>query len=71
VFFDIGRAWYNNPPAGLKVEEDTLRDVGLGLRIGSSRSSKAAMIHLDVAFPLDGPENIKSMQWLVSSSETF
>jgi outer membrane protein assembly factor BamA len=71
VFFDIGRSWYNNPPPGLKVEKDTLRDVGLGLRIGSSRSSKAAMIHLDVAFPLDGPENIKSMQWLVSSSETF
>ena len=71
VFFDIGRAWYNNPPPGLKVEEDTLRDIGLGLRIGSSRSSKANMIHLDVAFPLDGPENIKSMQWLVSSSETF
>jgi hypothetical protein len=71
VFFDIGRAWYNNPPSGLKVEEDTLRDIGLGLRIGSSRSSKSAMIHLDVAFPLDGPENIKSMQWLVSSSETF
>jgi hypothetical protein len=71
VFFDVGRAWYNNPPPGLVVEKDTLRDAGLGLRIGSSRSSKAAMIHLDVAFPLDGPENIKSMQWLVSSSETF
>ena len=71
VFFDMGRSWYNDPPRGLKVEKDTLRDVGLGLRIGSSRSSKSAMIHLDVAFPLDGPENIKSMQWLVSSSETF
>ena len=71
VFFDIGRAWYNHPPSGLKVEEDTLRDAGIGLRIGSSRSSKAAMIHLDVAFPLDGPENIESLQWLVSSSETF
>lgn len=71
VFFDIGRAWYNDPPPGLKVEEDTLRDIGLGLRIGSSRSSKAAMVHLDVAFPLDGPDNIESMQWLVSTSETF
>lgn len=71
VFFDMGRAWYNDPPGRLKVEEDTLRDVGLGLRIGSSRSSKSAMVHLDVAFPLDGPDTIKSMQWLVSSSETF
>lgn len=71
VFADIGRAWYKNPPRGFAVERDTLRDVGIGLRIGSSRSSKSAMVHLDVAFPLDGPENIKSMQWLVSSSETF
>jgi hypothetical protein len=71
VFFDIGRAWYNNPPPGLRVEEDTLRDIGVGLRLGSSRSSKSAMVHLDVAFPLDGPDNIKSVQWLVSTSETF
>ncbi|HBL27120.1 MAG TPA: hypothetical protein DD490_09825 [Acidobacteria bacterium] len=71
VFADIGRAWYNDPPRGLTVEKDTLRDVGLGLRIGSSRSSKAAMVHVDVAFPLDGPDTIKSVQWLVSSSETF
>ncbi|HYU35237.1 MAG TPA: hypothetical protein VEW48_24050 [Thermoanaerobaculia bacterium] len=71
VFFDIGRAWYNDPPRGLKVERDTLRDAGLGLRIGSSRSSKASMIHLDLAFPLNGPDNIKSMQFVVSSSGTF
>ncbi len=71
VFADIGRAWYKDPPRGFTIERDTLRDVGVGLRIGSSRSSKSAMVHLDVAFPLDGPDTIKSMQWLVSSSETF
>src|SRR6185436_1335969 len=71
VFFDTGRAWYNDPPGRLTVEKDTLRDAGLGLRIGSSRSSKSAMVHLDAAFPLDGPDTIKSMQWLVSTSETF
>ncbi len=71
VFFDMGHAWYDDPPGRLKVEKDTLRDIGLSLRIGSSRSSKATMIHLDLAFPLDGPEDLKSMQWLVSTSETF
>lgn len=71
VFFDIGRAWYNDPPRGLKIEKDTLRDIGLGLRLGSSRSSKGTMVHIDVAFPLDGRDDLKSMQWLVSSAETF
>lgn len=29
-----------------------LRDVGLGLRLSSSRSGQGAMVHLDLAFPL-------------------
>jgi hypothetical protein len=48
-----------------------LRDVGLGLRIGSTRSANAAMIHLDVAFPLDAREGERSVQWLVTTSDTF
>jgi hypothetical protein len=48
-----------------------LQDVGIGLRLGSSRSSSGAMVHIDVAFPLDRREGIDSLQWLVSTSETF
>ena len=69
VFFDMGRAWYENPPPGFAGDQPKLRDVGLGLRVGSSRSSKAAMIHLDLAYPLDGDSS--KIQWLVSSSDTF
>ncbi len=69
VFFDMGRAWYEDPPPGFAGDQPKLRDIGLGLRIGSSRSSKAAMIHLDLAYPLDGDSS--KIQWLVSSSETF
>jgi hypothetical protein len=29
------------------------------------------MIHLDLAFPLDGDRAIASPQWLISSKETF
>jgi hypothetical protein len=29
------------------------------------------MIHLDVAFPLDRDPSIDSVQWLVSTRETF
>lgn len=69
VFFDMGRAWYEDPPPGFAGDQPELRDVGLGLRVGSSRSSKAAMIHLDLAYPLDGDSS--KVQWLVRSSETF
>ena len=47
-----------------------LQDVGLGLRLGSSRSSSGAMVHLDLAYPLDRREGIDSLQWLVSTSES-
>jgi outer membrane protein assembly factor BamA len=71
VFFDAGRAWYDKIPDRyfFPTERPVLKDVGLGLRIGSSRSSKASMIHLDLAYPLDGDR--KKVQWLVSSSESF
>jgi hypothetical protein len=71
VFFDAGRAWYEKIPDRyfFPTERPVLKDIGLGLRIGSSRSSKASMVHLDLAFPLDGDYN--RLQWLVSSSESF
>ncbi len=67
VFFDAGSAWYEDS----LLEREVLRDAGLGLRIGSSRSGGGSMIHLDAAFPLDGDSSIESVQWLVSTSETF
>jgi len=71
VFFDAGRAWYDKIPERyfFPTERPILKDIGLGLRIGSSRSSKASMVHLDLAFPLDGDFN--RVQWLVSSSDSF
>ena len=65
IFADAGRAWYEAGEKGL----GTLRDVGFGLRLGSSRSSKGQMVHLDVAFPLDGDE--QEIQWLVTTQRTF
>ena len=47
-----------------------LRDVGIGLRLGNNRSSLGNVFHFDVAAPLDG-ENLKRLQFLVSTSATF
>ena len=65
VFMDIGRAWYDGRGGDLGV----LKDVGLGLRLSSSRSAKGTMVHLDVAYPLDGDSD--KIQWLVTTRETF
>lgn len=66
-FGDIGRAWYQD----IDQNFGWLADVGFGLRISSSRSSGAGMIHLDVAFPLNGDESIKTVQYLARVLETF
>lgn len=69
VFADVGRAWFSGAPdvpgSGL------LRDVGLGLRLASSRSGRGTLVHLDVAFPLDGDPSIDRVQWLITTKETF
>jgi len=69
VFFDAGRAWGGNviglPDPGL------LRDAGIGLRIGNARSGIANVIHVDVAFPLDGDPSIARAQLLVVTKKSF
>ncbi len=65
VFMDAGRAWYDDVGGGHGV----LKDIGLGLRLSSSRSAKGTMVHLDVAYPLDGDTD--KIQWLVTTRETF
>lgn len=69
VFFDAGRAWFADGPDGQRRE--LLKDIGLGLRLGSSRSARGTVVHLDVAFPLDRDRSIESVQWLVLTKETF
>ena len=52
VFFDMGRTWGQPPLAapGLGL----LKDAGFGMRFGNSRSGLGNVIHVDLAFPLDG-----------------
>jgi hypothetical protein len=68
VFFDAGAAWFDRQQ---ELDDRLLRDVGVGLRIGSSRSARGALVHLDLALPLDHPGSIKRIQWLVSTEQTF
>jgi len=69
VFVDIGRTWGDDglgtPNLGL------LKDVGIGLRLGNTRSSIGNVIHIDLAFPLDGPSSIDRVQLLLEARREF
>jgi hemolysin activation/secretion protein len=69
VFFDAGRTW--GPSLGGGESLGVLTDVGFGLRLGNSRSALANVLHLDVAFPLDGDPSIRSVQFLVQTKRSF
>ena len=70
VFFDAGEAWFAGG-RGDEFELGLLRDVGFGLRVASARSSRGSMVHIDVAFPLDGDDSIERVQLLVEAKDTF
>jgi hypothetical protein len=70
VFFDMGRTWGQSafgPTAGLGL----LKDFGFGLRLDNTRSGLANVLHLDIAFPLDGDPSIDQVQILVQSKRSF
>jgi hypothetical protein len=69
AFFDMGRTW-GRDVTGLE-SSGLLKDVGVGLRLGSSRSSFGNVVHIDLAFPLDGDDDIDSVQLLVTTKAGF
>jgi hypothetical protein len=69
AFVDVGRTWGTDVTGAESL--GLLRDVGIGLRLGSSRSSFGNVVHIDLAFPLDGDEDIDSVQLLVTTKGSF
>ncbi|MGH8178147.1 MAG: BamA/TamA family outer membrane protein [Steroidobacter sp.] len=69
VFFDVGRTWGRGTVSG--PTEKWLKDAGIGLRLGSSRSSFGSVIHMDLAFPFDGDSTIDDVQFLVETKRSF
>lgn len=69
IFADVGRVWGENP-AG-EINQGWLRDVGFGLRFAPTRSGFAKVVHVDIAFPLDGDATIDDVQILVESKRSF
>jgi outer membrane protein assembly factor BamA len=71
IFFDAGRVI--GTPQGLNEQATpgVLKDVGFGLRLGNMRSSFGNVIHVDLAFPLDGDPTIDKMQFLIETKQEF
>jgi outer membrane protein assembly factor BamA len=69
VFADIGRTWGENPVGGPPL--GWLKDIGVGLRLGSTRSTGRDVVHIDIAFPLDGDPTIDDVQFLIESKRSF
>jgi len=69
VFADVGRVWGENPLG--EPDLGWLKDVGVGLRFALTRSSSRRVIHVDLAFPLDGDPTLDSVQILLESRSSF
>lgn len=69
VFFDAGRAWGDSSVSNRNNE--ILKDIGFGLRLGNTRSGQGRTTHIDVAFPLDGNNSIKNVQFVIETKKSF
>jgi len=69
VFYDAGRTWGDSLVGGPNL--GLLTDVGIGLRIGNARSGIGRLLHIDLAFPLDGEDDIDDVQLLIEAKKSF
>ncbi len=69
IFADVGRSWGHSPLGTKPV--GWLKDIGFGLRLVPTRASGRDVIHIDVAFPLDGDPSIDNVQFLIESKRSF
>ncbi len=69
VFADAGRVEGVDPRATPPL--GTLYDVGVGLRLTSPRSSGGSVVHIDLAFPLNGDASIDKVQLNVETKGSF
>ena len=69
IFADTGRTWGDDPLGGESL--GWLSDVGFGLRLQPTRTGTRSIIHVDVAFPLNGDDSIDSVQFLIESKKSF
>jgi len=69
AFLDVGGTWGRDPYAS--KTQGVLGDVGVGLRLGNSRTALGNVLHIDLAFPINGDKSIKNMQVIIETKRSF
>jgi hemolysin activation/secretion protein len=69
VFADVGRVSGRDPRTSPSL--GWLSDVGVGLRLTSPRSSGRNVVHIDLAFPLNGDPTIDNVQLVIETKGSF
>ena len=69
AFLDVGRVSGTDPRATPSL--GTLYDVGMGLRLSSPRASGKSVVHIDLAFPLNGDPTIDKTQLIIETKGSF
>jgi outer membrane protein assembly factor BamA len=74
VFYDEGRAW--GETAIPQNQTTRLRNLGFGLRISGTRMGNSEVgaqnvLHIDLASPLDGGDDISKFQWIIKMKKGF
>jgi outer membrane protein assembly factor BamA len=77
VFADVGRAWFRQdapgwvPPDRSAGYFDTLANVGVGLRLESTRTRRDRLLHVDVSLPVrDGPDT-RNLEFTVTVKQSL
>jgi hypothetical protein len=69
AFFDSGRTW--GPTLGGEPSRGWLSNVGVGLRLGNSRSGLGSVIHVDFTYALDPVPGEDRFQVFVETKQGF
>lgn len=71
AFLDVGRAW--DPGTDDGIEQDLLANVGIGLRLASSKADVGRVVHIDGAFPLTNRSDpdVDSFQISINIKSSF
>ena len=69
IFADVGRVWGDNPLGA--DNRGWLVDVGFGLRLALARIAAGRVVHVDLAFPLNGDSTVDDVQVLIESRRSF
>ena len=69
AFIDTGRVFGQAKP--LQNQSSWMTSVGLGARLYSTHSSEARVIHLDIIKPVTADPNVNSIEFRVTTKQSF